>query len=202
MHRSARKTIFLGNRKLTYELRRSIRSKHIRMTVSCDGRVAVSMPPFVPAFLADRFLREKAEWLFGKLDRLPSEPPLALPYGGNREYERHRARALAFVTERALHWNRIYGFEHGRISVRNQKTRWGSCSKQGNLSFNWRLLFLPPEMADYVVVHELCHLSRFDHSEEFWDLVTRTIPDHREIRKKMRRFRSDDSSLAASSETR
>lgn len=202
MRRSARKTITLGNRKLTYELRRSIRSKHIRMTVSCDGRVAVSMPSFAPASLADRFLREKVEWLLGKLDRLPSEPPLALPRGGNREYERYRDRALAFVTERAFHWNRFYGFEYGRISVRNQKTRWGSCSKQGNLSFNWRLLFLPPEMADYVVVHELCHLSRFDHSEAFWDLVARTIPDHREIRTKMRRFRSDESSLAVSSETR
>ena len=188
MRRSAWKTILLGNRELTYELRRNTRSKRIRMTVSCDGRVAVSMPPFVPLFLAERFLQEKADWVFGKLDRPPADPSPALSRGGTREYERYRGQALAFVEERVSHWNRIYGFEHGRISVRNQKTRWGSCSKRGNLSFNWRLLFLSPEMADYVVVHELCHLARFDHSEVFWNLVAKACPDHRDIRKKMKKL--------------
>ncbi len=186
MRRSARKTILLGDRTLTYELRRSGRSTRIRMSISCDGRVAVSMPRFVPTFFAERFLREKAEWIFGKLDRPVRDPSSLFPRGGTDDYGRHRECALAFITERVRHWNRFYGFEYGRISVRNQKTRWGSCSKQGNLSFNWRLLFLPPEMADYVVVHELCHLASFDHSEAFWDLVARTIPDHREIRKRMR----------------
>lgn len=188
MRRSARKTILLGNRELTYELRRNVRSKHIRMTVSCDGRVAVSMPPFVPLFLAERFLREKAAWVLGKLDRSPADPSIGLSRGGKPEYERYRGQALAFVEERVSHWNRFYGFEHGRISVRNQKTRWGSCSKRGNLSFNWRLLSLPPEMADYVVVHELCHLARFDHSEAFWDLVAKACPDYRDIRKKMKKL--------------
>lgn len=187
MRRSVRRTIRLGDRELAYELRRSARSRRIRMTVSCDGHLAVSMPPFAPLSLAERFLREKADWVFEKLDRPLADPPFLLSRGGKREYERHRERALVFVEERVRYWNRFYGFEYGRVSVRNQRTRWGSCSERGNLSFNWRLLFLPPGMADYVVVHELCHLARFDHSEAFWNLVARSCPEYRDIRKRLRR---------------
>lgn len=69
-----------------------------------------------------------------------------------------------------------------RISIRNQKTRWGSCSSKGNLNFNWRLLMAPEKILDYVVVHELCHLAYLDHSKQFWQMVTAILPDCRERR--------------------
>ena len=69
-----------------------------------------------------------------------------------------------------------------RIAVRNQKTRWGSCSSKGNLNFNWRLLMAPAEALDYVVVHELCHLAYLNHSKQFWQMVTALLPDCRERR--------------------
>ncbi|NTW75727.1 MAG: M48 family metallopeptidase, partial [Candidatus Moranbacteria bacterium] len=77
--------------------------------------------------------------------------------------------------------------EYGSVSVRDQKTRWGSCSGKGNLSFNWKLLLLPEPMADYVVVHELCHLKEFNHSSRFWELVERSIPNARHIARELRK---------------
>jgi predicted metal-dependent hydrolase len=74
------------------------------------------------------------------------------------------------------------GVSYGRIEVRDQRTRWGSCSPRGTLSFNWRLALAPLEVLDYVVVHELCHLREANHSPRFWRLVAERRPDWREQR--------------------
>lgn len=79
-----------------------------------------------------------------------------------------------------------YGFTWSRIAIRDQKSRWGSCSKKGNLNFNYRLVHLPEDLVDYIIVHELCHRGVFSHGKEFWDLVARTVPDHKEKRRRLR----------------
>ncbi len=103
-------------------------------------------------------------------------------------YETHRKKSLEFAIERVAHWNQFYGFDYQKISVKNQKTRWGSCSKKGNLSFNYKIAFLPTAFADYIIVHELCHLKAFNHSQNFWGLVIQTTPQHKEIRKKLKQM--------------
>ena len=80
------------------------------------------------------------------------------------------------------------GVIYGRISMRNQKTRWGSCSSNGNLNFNNRLLFVPEELVDYVVVHELAHRKEMNHSNAFWNVVEKYMPDYKERRKKLREY--------------
>ena len=80
------------------------------------------------------------------------------------------------------------GVTYGRISMRNQKTRWGSCSSNGNLNFNNRLLFVPKELVDYVVVHELAHRKEMNHSNAFWNVVEKYMPDYKERRKKLREY--------------
>lgn len=95
------------------------------------------------------------------------------------------------VTERVGHFIQAhYGPRHsinvGRIAIRNQRSRWGSCSKKGNLNFNYKLAFLPPEVRDYVIVHEICHIKEFNHGRGFWDLVAETVPEHRAMRRKLR----------------
>jgi predicted metal-dependent hydrolase len=94
-------------------------------------------------------------------------------------YKAHQAAARAMIHARLHHWNQYYGFEWNRVAIRNQKTCWGSCSALKNLNFSYRLLFLPPHIADYIVVHELCHLEQLNHSKDFWALVAQTIPDYK-----------------------
>ena len=88
-------------------------------------------------------------------------------------------RALEQTTRRAEYYGRLIGGDYRKVAVRDQRTRWGSCSSQRNLSFNWKLIMAPPEVLDYVVVHELCHLHEFDHSPKFWARVERHLPDYR-----------------------
>ncbi|MCR4313690.1 MAG: M48 family metallopeptidase [Candidatus Uhrbacteria bacterium] len=99
---------------------------------------------------------------------------------------KQREEARTFVHSRLEVFNEHYRFEYHRVAIRNQRTRWGSCSKKGNLNFNYRIARLPIHLADYVIVHELCHLGEFNHSPQFWNLVARAIPDHRERRKELR----------------
>jgi predicted metal-dependent hydrolase len=90
-------------------------------------------------------------------------------------------KAKALVHERLAFFNQHYGYSINKIAIRNQKTRWGSCSSKGNLNFNYKIIYLPPEAQDYLIVHELVHLKEFNHSKRFWDLVLETIPNCKEI---------------------
>lgn len=88
------------------------------------------------------------------------------------------ARALARIRERLDYYAPRIGRRPGRVAIRDQKSRWGSCSRKGNLNFNWKLIMAPPEVLDYVVIHELCHLHEFNHSPRFWALVEAQMPEY------------------------
>ena len=103
-------------------------------------------------------------------------------------YHTWRFRALRFVNQKVRQWHVEYPFPYKKIIVRSQSTRWGSCSRTGTLSFNYRLLFLPEELADYVVVHELCHLKEMNHSRRFWALVAGAMPHHRQLRYELKKY--------------
>ena len=87
-------------------------------------------------------------------------------------------RAKARIMDRLDHYMPLIGRRPGRVTIREQRTKWGSCSGQGNLNFNWKLIMAPPEALDYVVIHELCHLYEFNHSPKFWECVARYQPDY------------------------
>ena len=89
-----------------------------------------------------------------------------------------REQARRFVESRIKYYNSFYNFKINRIAIKNQGTRWGSCSSKGNLNFNYKIIYLRPALADYLIVHELCHLQEFNHSKRFKDLVSKTIPDY------------------------
>ncbi len=103
------------------------------------------------------------------------------------DYKKHKESARALAHARVAHFNSFYNFPVRRISIRNTKTRWGSCSKRGNLNFNYKILFLSSRMTDYIIVHELCHLKEFNHSQNFWDLVAKIVPEHKAIRSELRK---------------
>lgn len=93
--------------------------------------------------------------------------------------KRYRNAARAQLKARTAYYHTITGGNYTSITIRDQKTRWGSCSSRGTLSFNYRLIFAPPKVLDYVVVHELCHLTHMNHSKEFWNMVASVMPDYK-----------------------
>lgn len=100
-------------------------------------------------------------------------------------------RALERIRERLQYYAPRLGVSPGRVAIREQKTRWGSCSGKGNLNFNWKLIMAPPPVLDYVVIHELCHLREFNHSPRFWALVEGQMPDYRAWKKWLEAHRDD-----------
>ncbi len=101
-----------------------------------------------------------------------------------KKSDRDLARKL--VISRLEYFNQFYNLKYSKVFIRNQKTRWGSCSSKGNLNFSYKIIYLAPEAQDYLIVHELCHLQEFNHSKSFWDLVSLQIPRYKEISKKLR----------------
>lgn len=103
-----------------------------------------------------------------------------------KHYLEHKEPARELVLARLQHWNQYYNLEWNRVAIRNQKTCWGSCTSLKNLNFSYRLLFLPPHLQDYIIVHELCHLSQLNHSPAFWNLVAETLPEYHTHKRELR----------------
>lgn len=174
---------------VAYRVKPSKRAKHMRLTVREGGEVVVTVPFHFDAELVHRFVAKHADWLDRVLERLSRrEPKLPLP-GGRADYVARKEEARLLIEADLARVNALYGFTYGRVSVRNQKSCWGSCSAAGNLNFNYRLLYLPAELREYVVAHELCHLRAFGHGPAFWKLVEQAVPDWRIKRKTLRRYR-------------
>lgn len=106
-----------------------------------------------------------------------------------RAHIEHKNDVKKLIMERLEFYNASYGYKYGRVTIKNQSSRWGSCSSKGNINFNYRLKFLSEKLRDYVIVHELCHLGQLNHSQAFWDLVARTMPDYRELRAELHKIR-------------
>ena len=98
-----------------------------------------------------------------------------------------REQARRFVENRISYFNKFYNFEINRVAIKNTSTRWGSCSSKGNLNFNYKIIYLRKELADYLIVHEICHLGQLNHSKKYWALVRQTIPNYDKINKELRR---------------
>ena len=166
-----------------FTLRRYRRSRSLRIRVDGDGRVRVTAPLRVSLRFIEQFVQSRADWVQAARDRIALRPASMVGTGSPIEYKQHKAAALAVAHRRVAHFSAIYGLPVGKISIRNQRSRWGSCSSRGNISFNYRIIFLPPELQDYLVVHELCHIAQPNHSAKFWLLVAKAIPDFQHSRK-------------------
>lgn len=174
----------LENRPVTYRFLRYKRQKYMRLTVHSDATLTVTAPKWVRLAEVEAFIKKQGKWILQSLEKYRSDGAFL---GGSRaEYMRFKERARALAHHRLRYFNQHYGFSWKRVSIRDQRTMWGSCSAEGNLNFNYKIALLPPELADYVIVHELCHLKEMNHSKAFWDLVAETIPDHHARRKALK----------------
>lgn len=159
---------------MTYEIIRSNR-KTISIQIRADGQIVVRCPRQMRSEEVKHFVESKEVWIQRHLSKVNSRGVQPLT---RYEIELLRKQVKEMVTERVAHYAALMDVSYGRITVRTQKTRWGSCSSKGNLNFNCLLALVPPDVLDYVVVHELCHLKEMNHSKQFWEKVGKILPDY------------------------
>ena len=168
----------------TYELIRA-RRKTIAMKVGEDGKIVVRAPYGLAAEAADRFVEAHNKWIVERQQNYENLKLLKPSYT-EEEKGQYREAAKIVLNNKCRRFAERMGVTYGRITVREQKTRWGSCSAAGNLNFNWKLALMPEKIQDYLVVHELAHRKEMNHSERFWAVVAEIIPDYKERRKWLR----------------
>lgn len=187
--------INIQNQAITYTHKAVVRARRLRMTIKAGGQILISGPKWASISTIEDWMRSKAQWILQKVDELKNIQPKLNKRESRKEYEEYKTTALKIAQEKVNQFNKIYQFNFNRISIRNQTTRWGSCSRKGNLNFNYKIALLPDELADYLVVHELCHLREFNHSKKFWQLVNQTIPNYREVKQSLREFEQNKNQL-------
>lgn len=164
----------------TYELIRAKR-RSMSLKVDLDGTITVRAPYRTPVQTADWFVEGHRDWIEARLkagERIMAERPVYT----EKERAEGRKRAAEVIKARCAYYAPLMGVSYGTVTIREQKTRWGSCSAKGNLNFNWKLVLMPKEILDYVVVHELAHRIQMNHSAAFWAEVGKILPDYRERR--------------------
>ncbi len=169
--------------------------KTLAIQINPDLSVTVRAPIYASQREIGRILKEKEGWIQKHIEKIrEQEAKRKEMYGEKGEYGKSAEReylsneeihklaekALEYIPKRVSYFAKQIGVTYGKITIRNQKTRWGSCSSKGNLNFNCLLMLTPPEVIDYVVVHELCHRKEMNHSEAFWAEVEKVIPDYKE----------------------
>lgn len=159
--------------------------KSVAIQIKPDGTVVLRAPYGVPKRELNRILEEKSAWIEAHLQEIKEQEAeqKALPKFSKQEIKELANKALAYIPERVKYYAPIVGVNYTRITIRNQKTRWGSCSSKGGLNFNCLLMLTPPEVVDYVVVHELCHRKEMNHSKAFWDEVEKVLPDYKSAKR-------------------
>ena len=169
--------------------------KTLAIQINPDLSVTVRAPIYASQREIGRILKEKEGWIQKHIEKIrEQEAKRKEMYGEKGEYGKSAEReylsneeihklaekALEYIPKRVSYFAKQIGVTYGKITIRNQKTRWGSCSSKGNLNFNCLLMLTPPEVIDYVVVHELCHRKEMNHSGAFWAEVEKVLPDYKE----------------------
>lgn len=168
-----------------YEIIYSSR-KTLAIQITPDGSVKVRAPKRCPKSTIESFLDEKESWILKHVNKAMQNPPVMKNLLSVQERNRYIKIARDIFTQKTAYYASILNVTYGRITIREQKTRWGSCSSEGNLNFNWRLIFAPEEVLDYIVVHELAHRREMNHSQAFYAIVKSILPDYKKSQKWLR----------------
>ena len=179
-------TIILSGRELFYRFVRSSR-KTLSVEIGPTG-LTVKAPYSASKRDVEAFLRKRPHWILAHYDAMQEKMEKLSQQNGNSHLsesqkealeKRYRSLARECITRRTSYYAAQLGVTYSSIRIAEQKTRWGSCSSRGTLSFHWRLILAPPAVMDYVVVHEVCHLIHMDHSPDFWAEVESLMPDYK-----------------------
>ena len=161
----------------------------ICVEIKPDLKISVRAPKYLPDLEIRRFVQEKSDWISRKYEEMLGKKQIAEKLAQNKKsydditVQYYKKRARKIMIEKVSELEKQMGVKVNQVSIRQQKTRWGSCSSKGNVSFNWKLILMPPNILEYVIVHELAHLKEMNHSSNFWKEVENILPDYRESRK-------------------
>ncbi len=158
--------------------------KTVAIQVNADLTVTVRVPRHTSRKDIERIISEKEPWIRKHIEQIRAKKEayeaMKTLHLTDEEIRELVDKARKYIPGRVAYFAEHMGVTYGRITIRNQKTRWGSCSSKGNLNFNCLLMLTPAEIIDYVVVHELCHRKEMNHSGAFWNEVEKVLPDYRE----------------------
>jgi predicted metal-dependent hydrolase len=160
-----------------------IRSKRrsLSLIVTEEAELIVRAPHRLPQFELERIINQKRDWIEQKLAEATRRPkPVLIPVEAEQELQ---WQAFEVLKRRVAHYAALTGYQPTAVKISRARRRWGSCSPNGTVHFNWRLVRAPEAVLDYVIVHELAHLAERNHSSRFWRRVAAIIPDHRRHRK-------------------
>lgn len=161
--------------------------------VTRDAKVIVRAPNDMPESEIQQFIKDKFDWIVKNVRKMIEEKRKCEEQEKLSKEDIHKLgeQALAMIPPKVAYYAEKMGVTYGNITIRNQKSRWGSCSGKGNLNFNCLLMQTPVEVQDYVVVHELCHRKEMNHSKQFWIEVEKILPDYRTRKKWLKEHGSD-----------
>lgn len=180
-----------GEHEILVKVKRSSR-KSMGLEIKQTGEVLARIPMGLPDGELKAFMQNHQNWIIEKLaisrqKNRSKETTGAAPVGELKKGEIEDIKSK--IAGRVRYYGKLMGVTWGRITIRNQKTRWGSCSSKGNLNFNYQLYYLEDELLDYVVMHELAHRRHMDHSPEFWQEVEHYCPNYKECRRRLKEIR-------------
>lgn len=170
------------------QIRRRRGLKRLTLRVGKGGVVSVSAPMRLSVSFIEKFVQEHDEWINDAKKKIFEREKSETEKIKFPSFESSKARAKKLLLERTRYWANWYGVEFERLSIKRASTRWGSCSTKGNINLHYKLYFLPEELREYVVVHEICHLLHMNHSRAFWKEVERAVPNWRLIKRKMKAY--------------
>lgn len=177
---------------MQYELMYSKR-KTLAVQIRADGSIVVRAPLRTPRYRIEGFLTERQDWILQTVEKQKAAHavPGISEQLNPQEREGMIRKAGETLAARTAYFAEQMGVTYGRVTIREQKTRWGSCSSKGNLNYNWKLILMPQEILDYVVVHELAHRKEMDHSARFYAVVAAQMPDYAAKQKWLREHGSE-----------
>jgi len=183
-----KKKIKINNKEISYTLKRRRGARSVRLAIYANGTFTVTAPKWYPLYVINKFLAEKAGWIYNKLKHIDFAELEFRQKTEKINYQNQKEAARKIIQARLEFFNQYYNFEYNRISVKNQKSCWGSASRKRNLNFNYKVASLPENLRDYIIVHELCHLKELNHGRNFWKLMSQIVPDYRERRRKLKTY--------------
>lgn len=165
---------------------KSKRAKHLNISIRPFKGIRVAVPQMMSYAQAEEIVRRKIPWIRKHAQRMKNieiEREKTLKDSGTLDKEKVRRILISRLSE----LSRKYGFSYNKVFIKNQKTRWGSCSARNNINLNIKLILLPGELMDYVLLHELVHTKIKNHSKRFWDELNRFVPNARSLNRQLRK---------------